>query len=57
MLRKLKSDGGTVVLITHKLDEVMEISDTVTVMPPAKPWGISRRGDASPRLCPHDGGA
>ncbi|WP_369675385.1 ATP-binding cassette domain-containing protein, partial [Klebsiella pneumoniae] len=32
VLRRLKDDGGTVVLITHKLDEVMEISDTVTVM-------------------------
>ena len=32
VLRRLRADGGTIVLITHKLDEVMEISDTVTVM-------------------------
>jgi general nucleoside transport system ATP-binding protein len=32
VLRRLKMDGGTVVLITHKLDEVVEISDTITVM-------------------------
>ncbi len=32
VLRSLQSGGATVVLITHKLDEVMEISSRVTVM-------------------------
>lgn len=32
VLRKLQANGGTVVLITHRLDEVMEISDMITVM-------------------------
>ena len=32
VLRALQADGGTVVLITHKLDEVVAISDTITVM-------------------------
>jgi simple sugar transport system ATP-binding protein len=32
VLRRLREQGDTVVLITHKLDEVIEISDTVTVM-------------------------
>lgn len=32
VLRTLKSDGGTVILITHKLDEVIAVSDTITVM-------------------------
>ncbi|MBX6364135.1 MAG: ABC transporter ATP-binding protein [Gemmatimonadetes bacterium] len=32
VLRRLRDGGGTVILITHKLDEVMEISDAVTVM-------------------------
>ncbi len=34
VLRALKADGGggTVVLITHKLDEVIAVSDTITVM-------------------------
>ncbi len=32
VLRGLAAQGGTVVLITHKLDEVVEISDTITVM-------------------------
>jgi len=32
VLRAHRASGGSVVLITHKLDEVMAISDTVTVM-------------------------
>ena len=32
VLRALRAAGGTVVLITHKLDEVIDVSDTITVM-------------------------
>jgi simple sugar transport system ATP-binding protein len=32
VIRRLRDGGGTIVLITHKLDEVMEISDRITVM-------------------------
>lgn len=32
VLRSLRANGGTVVLITHKLDEVIAISDAITVM-------------------------
>jgi simple sugar transport system ATP-binding protein len=32
VLRTLKAGGGTVILITHKLDEVIAVSDTITVM-------------------------
>jgi simple sugar transport system ATP-binding protein len=32
VLRRLRDDGATIVLITHKLDEVMDISDRITVM-------------------------
>ncbi len=32
VLRGLRDAGGTVVLITHKLDEVIEVSDTISVM-------------------------
>lgn len=32
VLRQMRDRGDTIVLITHKLDEVMEISDTITVM-------------------------
>ena len=32
MLRALRNDGCTIVLITHKLDEVFAIADTITVL-------------------------
>src|ERR1700730_2925799 len=32
ILRKLREDGRSVVLVTHKLAEIMEIADRVTVM-------------------------
>jgi simple sugar transport system ATP-binding protein len=32
VLRRLRDNGATIVLITHRLDEVIEISDTITVM-------------------------
>jgi simple sugar transport system ATP-binding protein len=32
VLRSLKQAGSTVVLITHKLDEVIDVSETITVM-------------------------
>ena len=31
-LRSLKAEGTSVILITHKLSEVMAVADTVTVM-------------------------
>ncbi|MFL5577032.1 MAG: ABC transporter ATP-binding protein [Gemmatimonadaceae bacterium] len=32
VLRRLRDAGGTIVLITHKLDEVVTVSDAITVM-------------------------
>jgi general nucleoside transport system ATP-binding protein len=32
VLRRIREGGGTIVLITHKLDEVVAVSDRVTVM-------------------------
>ena len=32
VLRQMRSRGETIILITHKLDEVIEISDAITVM-------------------------
>ena len=45
VLRSLRDDGGTIVLITHKLDEVIEVSDTITVM---------RQGRTVARMPTHD---
>src|SRR3712207_8082115 len=40
---------GTIVLITHKLDEVMDVSDTVTVMRGGRTVARMRTADTSPR--------
>lgn len=32
VLRRLREAGGTIILITHRLDEVMDLSDIITVM-------------------------
>jgi simple sugar transport system ATP-binding protein len=48
VLRALVADGGTVVLITHKLDEVVAISDSVTVMRAGETVGRLATKDATP---------
>ena len=49
VLRRLRDDGGTVILITHKLDEVIEISETITVMRAGRTVGRMKTADATPR--------
>ena len=38
-LRKLKSSGKTIILITHKLNEVLTVSDTITILRHGKVTG------------------
>jgi simple sugar transport system ATP-binding protein len=49
VLRRLRDDGGTVILITHKLDEVIEISETITVMRAGRTVGRLKTTEATPR--------
>ncbi len=49
VLRTLKADGGTVVLITHKLDEVIAVSDTITVMRGGMTMSRFATADTTPR--------
>lgn len=49
VLRQMRARGETIVLITHKLDEVMSISDTVTVMRHGRTIARMRTADTSPR--------
>ncbi|NUQ19765.1 MAG: ATP-binding cassette domain-containing protein, partial [Gemmatimonadaceae bacterium] len=49
VLRRLRADGGTIVLITHKLDEVMEVSDAITVMRAGETVARLRTRDTTPR--------
>jgi simple sugar transport system ATP-binding protein len=48
VLRKLRDNGGTVVIITHRLDEVMEISDMITVMRAGATIERIKTSDTSP---------
>ena len=48
VLRRLRDDGGTIILITHKLDEVMDVSETITVMRAGQTVTRLRTSDTSP---------
>ncbi|MCV2870143.1 ABC transporter ATP-binding protein [Defluviimonas sp. WL0002] len=48
ILRNLKEQGKTVVLITHKLREIMEITDTVSVMRRGEMTATVRTAETSP---------
>ncbi len=49
VMRLLKEDGKTIVFITHKLNEVMAITDRVTVMRLGKVTGRVDTKDTNPR--------
>ncbi len=47
ILRAMRDDGKSIILITHKLNEVMEISDVVTVLRKGKYIGAVRTAETS----------
>jgi simple sugar transport system ATP-binding protein len=49
VLRQMRERGETIVLITHKLDEVMSISDMVTVMRHGRTIARLRTRDTTPQ--------
>lgn len=49
IIKSLVKSGKTVILITHKLDEVMEISDRVTVMKQGQTVGTVNTKDTNPK--------
>lgn len=48
ILRNLKESGRSIVFISHKLNEVMEISDRITVMRQGKYMGTINKSETSP---------
>jgi len=48
ILKRMREQGKTIVFITHKLGEVMEISDRVTVMRRGRVVGVVNTRDSSP---------
>jgi simple sugar transport system ATP-binding protein len=53
VLRAHRAGGGTVVLITHKLDEVMAVSDRVTVMRDGRTVAAMATGETTPAALAH----
>jgi general nucleoside transport system ATP-binding protein len=49
ILRKMKEEGCAIVIITHKLNEVMEISDRVTVLRKGMSVGTVKTSETNPR--------
>jgi len=49
ILRKLKKSGKTIIFISHKLNEVMEISDNITVMRLGKVTGKLKTSKTNPK--------
>jgi simple sugar transport system ATP-binding protein len=47
ILRKMKEQGKTIIIITHKLEEVLAISDEVTVMRDGKSVGFVKTSETS----------
>jgi len=50
VLRKLKAQGKTIIFISHKLNEVMEITDRVTVIRKGEVVGTVKTSEATPQL-------
>ena len=49
VLRNMKKDGKAIVIITHKLNEVMELSDKVSVLRKGKYIGTVNTCDTNPQ--------
>ncbi len=49
VLRNMKADGKTIVIITHKLNEVMEISDKVAVLRKGRYIGTVHTAETDPQ--------
>lgn len=48
VLRRVRDNGGTVIIITHRLDEVMSLSENITVMRAGETVAHFRTSDTNP---------
>ena len=52
VLRRLKEDGTAIIFISHKLGEVLEIADRITVLRRGKTMGTVPREGATEQSSP-----
>ncbi|WP_461863323.1 ABC transporter ATP-binding protein [Thermococcus sp.] len=50
VLRKLKAEGKTIIFISHKLNEVIELTDRVTVIRKGEVIGTVKTSEATPQI-------
>ncbi len=50
VLKKLKAEGKTIIFISHKLNEVIELTDRVTVIRKGEVIGTVKTSEATPQL-------
>ncbi|HUF64917.1 MAG TPA: ABC transporter ATP-binding protein [Gemmatimonadaceae bacterium] len=53
VLRTVRDQGGTIILITHRLDEVMDLSEAITVMRAGETVARLRTSETSPAGIAH----
>ncbi|MFX1508578.1 MAG: ATP-binding cassette domain-containing protein, partial [Promethearchaeota archaeon] len=50
ILLRLRNQGATIILVTHKLEEVLEICDRITVLRNGKVSGVLDAKDSTPQI-------
>ncbi|WP_300380171.1 ABC transporter ATP-binding protein [Clostridium sp.] len=50
VMKKMKKDGSAIIFITHKLDEVMEVADRITILRKGEAVATINKEDASPKI-------
>ena len=52
VLNAMRNDGKSIIIITHKLNEVMEISDRVTVLRKGEHIATVNTSETTDKFCP-----
>ena len=50
VMEKMKKDGSAIIFITHKLDEVMEVADRITILRKGETVATINKEDANPQI-------
>lgn len=50
VMKKMKEDGSVIIFITHKLDEVMEVADRITILRKGETVATINKEEANPQI-------